>query len=78
MYAGVFVDASYIYPNSMFVDRKVSYSTLFTYLVGWHAGAIRLLLADVIFAQLACPLNDVIFCLHQEKPTFLSTSIAQA
>ncbi len=26
-------------------------------------------------AQLASPLNDVIFCLHQEKTTYLSTSI---
>ncbi len=24
----------------MFVERKVHYSALFTYLVGWHAGAV--------------------------------------
>jgi hypothetical protein len=34
-------------------------------LIGWHAGAVLACPVDVIFAQLACPLNDVIFCLHQ-------------
>jgi hypothetical protein len=34
-------------------------------------------LGDVIFAQLACPLNDVIFCLCWEKLTYLSTYIGQ-
>jgi hypothetical protein len=29
---------------------------------GLHAGAVSLPPADVIFAQLSCPLNDVIFC----------------
>ncbi len=29
---------------------------------GLHAGAVSLPPADVIFAQLAWPLNDVIFC----------------
>jgi hypothetical protein len=51
---------------AMFVEREVSYSTLFTYLARWHPGAISLPPADVIFAHLACPLNDVIFCLQQE------------
>ncbi len=37
---------------------------MFTFLVEWHAGAVSLPSGDVIFAQLACPLNDVIFCLH--------------
>ncbi len=59
----------------MWAERQVSYSALFTYLVGWHAGAVRLPPADVIFTQLACPLNDVIFCLHLEQPTFLSTNM---
>ncbi len=34
------------------------------YLVGWHAGAVSLPPSDVILAQLACPLSDIMFCLH--------------
>jgi hypothetical protein len=30
----------------------------------------------MFFAHLACPLNDIIFCLHQEQPTYTSTNIA--
>ncbi len=54
------------YPSflSMFVDRMVCYSALFTNLVGWHASAVNFALSDVILAQLACPLNDVMLCLH--------------
>ncbi len=50
----------------MFVERKVCYSALFTNLdlIGWHAGAVSLAPSVVIFAQLAFPLNDVMFCLH--------------
>jgi hypothetical protein len=48
----------------MFVERKVRYSTLFTNLVGWHAGAVSIPLSDVILAQPPCPLSDVMFCLH--------------
>jgi hypothetical protein len=48
----------------MFAERKVRYSALFTYLVGWHAGAVSFYLSDVILAQLACPVSDVMFCLH--------------
>jgi hypothetical protein len=33
-------------------------------LVGWHASAISFPLSDIILAQLACLLNDVMFCLH--------------
>jgi len=33
---------------------------------------------DVILAQAAFPLNDVIFCLHQEQITYLSTNSAAA
>jgi hypothetical protein len=46
---------------SMFVWRKFSLSALFTFLVGWHASADSLPQGDIIFAQLACPLNEVIF-----------------
>jgi len=48
----------------MFVERKVHYSALFTNLVGWHAGAVSIPLSDIILAQLACPLTDIMFCLH--------------
>ena len=48
----------------MFVERKVRYSALFTNLVGWHASAVSFPLSDIILAQLACPLSDVMFCLH--------------
>jgi hypothetical protein len=48
----------------MFVERKVHYSALFTNLVGWHAGAVSIPLSDIILAQLACPLSDVMFCIH--------------
>jgi hypothetical protein len=39
---------------------------LFTFLVGWYNRAVSLHSGHVIFAQLACPLNDIIFCLHWE------------
>jgi hypothetical protein len=48
----------------MFVERKVRYSALFTYLVGWHAGAVSFPPSDVILALLVCPLSDVMFYLH--------------
>jgi hypothetical protein len=48
----------------MFVERNVCYSTLFTNLIGWHAGAVSFPLSDIILAQLACPLSDIMFCLH--------------
>ncbi len=31
--------------------------------------------SDVILAQLACPKSDVMFWLHLEEPTYLSTNI---
>jgi hypothetical protein len=45
----------------MFVERKVFYSALFTNLVWWHAGPVSFPPSDVILAQLACPLSDVMF-----------------
>ncbi len=45
-------------------DKKIRYSALFTNLVGWYAGSVSFPLSDVILAQLACPLSDVMFCLH--------------
>jgi hypothetical protein len=48
----------------MFVERKVCYSALFTNLVGWDAGAVSFPLSDIILVKLACPLGDVMFCLH--------------
>ncbi len=49
---------------TMIVERKIRYSALLTNLVGWHTGAVSLPLSNVILAQLACPPNDVMFCLH--------------
>ena len=37
---------------------------MFTNLVRWHTGAVSFPLSDVILAQLACPLSDIMFCLH--------------
>jgi hypothetical protein len=51
---------------AMFVETKVSYSTLFTNLVRCHACAVSFPLSDVILAQLACPLNDIMFCYIQK------------
>ncbi len=48
----------------MFVERKVCYSALLTNMVRWHAGAVSFLLSDIILAQLACPLSDIMLCLH--------------
>jgi hypothetical protein len=49
----------------VFVERKVCYSALSTFLVGWYAGAVSLPPGDVILAQLAC---------HPECHHFLFTS----
>ncbi len=46
----------------MFLERKVRYLALFTYLVGWYIGAVSSPPSDVILAQLVCPLSDVMFC----------------
>jgi hypothetical protein len=51
----------------MFVERKVHYSALFTNLVGWHTGAASFPLSDVILAQLAFPLSDVMFGIHSGR-----------
>jgi hypothetical protein len=39
----------------MSIEWPVSYPALFTFLVGWHAGAVSLPPSDHNFAQLACP-----------------------
>jgi hypothetical protein len=44
----------------------VSYSDLFTLLVGWHASAVSLPSGDVIFTPLACPPEWHLFLLHQK------------
>jgi hypothetical protein len=54
----------FLSPATMFVERKVCYSTLFTNFVGWHAGTDSFPLSDIILAQLACPLSDITFYLH--------------
>jgi hypothetical protein len=48
----------------MFIERKVHYSAVLTNLVWRHAGAVSFLISDVILAQLACPLSDIMFCLY--------------
>jgi hypothetical protein len=45
----------------MFVESQVSSTALISILVGWHASAVCLPKGDVIFAQLAWPLNNVTF-----------------
>jgi hypothetical protein len=53
----------------------IGYSALFTFLVGWYGCAVSLPPSDVIFAQLACPLNNIIYLFtsgitnHQEDAT---------
>jgi hypothetical protein len=47
--------------QGMFAERSVNSSALFTFLVGWYASAVSLPPGDVIFAQLVCPLDGVIF-----------------
>jgi hypothetical protein len=47
--------------RAMFVEKQLSSSALFTFLVRWHDSAVSLPLSDILLAQLACHLNDVIF-----------------
>ncbi len=46
--------------------REVNSSALFTFLVGWHAGAVSLPLGDIISAELDCPPDNVTLYLQQE------------
>jgi hypothetical protein len=48
----------------MFAEREVCFSDLFTNLVRWHANAVSFSQSDVILAQIACLLSDVMYCLH--------------
>jgi hypothetical protein len=52
--------------STFILISMVTFSALFTFWVGWHPSAVNLPPGDVIFAQLACPLNDIIFSLHWE------------
>jgi len=64
------------YKQCLWRDRLVSHSGLFSDLVIWHAGAVSSPPADIIFAQLACPLNDVIFvCIGNSQPFPLQTLV---
>jgi hypothetical protein len=51
----------YIGQKQSVVEGYVSYSGLFTFLVGWYTSAVSLPPGDVILVKLAWPLNDVIF-----------------
>jgi hypothetical protein len=53
--------------DPMFIERKVCYSALFTNLIGWHASAVSFPPSDIILAQLACPLSDVMFYLNSRR-----------
>jgi hypothetical protein len=50
----------------MFIERKVCYSALFTNSVRWHTSAVSFPKSDIILAQLACSLSDVMFFYTQE------------
>jgi hypothetical protein len=54
------VKAKYFFATApfqpMFIERYVSYSTLFTFLVMWHTCAVSFPLSDIILAQLPYPL----------------------
>jgi hypothetical protein len=50
-----------ILPPLVFPGKLLSFVY---FLVGWHASTVSLPLGDAIFAQLAWPLNDVIFYLN--------------
>ncbi len=43
-------------------EGLITFSAVLKFLVGWYACAVTFTLGGTIFAQLACPLNDVIFC----------------
>jgi hypothetical protein len=58
----------------MFVENRLVRLVRFTFLVGWHASAVSLHPVDAVLAQLACPLNDVNFCLRLELLTYLFTN----
>ncbi len=56
----------------MFVPCKPFQSSL---MFAGKAG-VSLTLSDVILAQSACPLSDVIYCLHSGITNYLYTNIA--
>jgi hypothetical protein len=60
-YSGNINSSTFSVVPSVFVERYVSSSALFTFLVQLHASAVSLPPADVILAQLGCHQNDVIF-----------------
>ncbi len=57
------------------IDRFVTQLCLL-FLHRLHTGAISLPPSDIILAELACPLSDIMFCLHKEWLTYLSLNIA--
>jgi hypothetical protein len=61
--------------GSLPLDIVLLYSALFTFLSGGTLVLLAYPPGDIILAQLASPLNDVIFCLHQDQETYLSTNI---
>ncbi len=59
-----YVTVIIIFIKVIIVWAKDHYSAMFSYIVGWHASAVSLPPSDVILAQLACLLSDVMFCLQ--------------
>ncbi len=59
----------------MFIDRKTRYSALFTFWLGGMPVMLASFVQNIIFVELACPLNDVILCLHWEELTHVSINI---
>jgi hypothetical protein len=48
------------------VSREIGSLLRFVYkFSGWHAGAVSFPLSDVILAQLASPLSDVMLCIQE-------------
>ena len=66
-----------VWLDAMFAERKVCYSALFTNLVRWHSGTVSFPLSDIFLTQLACPLSDIMFCLHLGITNFLSKTLAR-
>ncbi len=56
-----------VYRVQLNVYRETSWLLSFVYfLVGWHDSAANLPIHNVLLAQLAFPLNDIMFCLCEE------------
>ncbi len=56
--------------------RQIGLSLSFVYFsVEWHCSAASFPFGDIILAQLACPISDILFCLHGKKVTYLFKTV---